>query len=620
MNPFHFIARFLRGTALLISLPLCGLAQAQTDHLGEFSKLPAHPRLLLTAGQEKLIQAKIENDKTAQKLHQALIAESDSLLTIAPVERIKIGKRLLDVSREALRRIFYLSYAYRITGQEKYLKRGEQEMLAIAAFSDWNPSHFLDTAEMTMGMAIGYDWMYDGLPPKSRDTIKAAIISKGVDTSIGEGKDGWSRETNNWNQVCNAGMSFGAIATFEDDPVKAKRVINRAINTVVRSMGEYGSDGAYPEGYMYWGYGTSFNVMLIAALDSAFATDFGLSAQPGFLQTANYLLHMAGPTGEPFNFSDSITFGEFHPAVFWFAQRQRDPSLIWFERNYLAQGDLKAERGIRLLPATMLWLGNQKMADVTPPSSLTYVGGDKTPVALMRTSWTDPNAIYVAMKGGSASNSHGHMDVGSFVMDANGVRWAMDFGMQNYESLESKNVDLWNMRQNSPRWDVFRLNNFAHNTLAVNGQLQRVEGMAKISDFSDAPQNMGATVDLSEIYKGQLKRAERRITIENQSQVRVRDALTAGDTAATVRWTMVTPATVKLLNAHQAELSKNGQTLIVQVDAPAEITLKTWSTDPVRDYDAPNPGTTLLGFEAKLAAGQAQDLIVRLIPNKPVVK
>ena len=30
-------------------------------------------------------------------------------------------------------------------------------MLAIAQFADWNPSHFLDVAEMTMGMAIGYD-------------------------------------------------------------------------------------------------------------------------------------------------------------------------------------------------------------------------------------------------------------------------------------------------------------------------------------------------------------------------------------------------------------------------------------------------------------------------------
>jgi hypothetical protein len=34
-------------------------------------------------------------------------------------------------------------------------------MLAAAAFSDWNPSHFLDVAEMTAALAIGYDWLYE---------------------------------------------------------------------------------------------------------------------------------------------------------------------------------------------------------------------------------------------------------------------------------------------------------------------------------------------------------------------------------------------------------------------------------------------------------------------------
>ena len=42
----------------------------------------------------------------------------------------------------------------------------------------------------------------------------------------------------------------------------------------------YGPDGGYPEGFGYWGYGTSFQVMLIAALESAFGTDNGGSPKP----------------------------------------------------------------------------------------------------------------------------------------------------------------------------------------------------------------------------------------------------------------------------------------------------------------------------------------------------
>ena len=53
------------------------------------------------------------------------------------------------------------------------------EMKAVAAFPDWNPSHFLDVAEMTNALAIGYDWLYDDLTPTDRATIRAAIVEAG---------------------------------------------------------------------------------------------------------------------------------------------------------------------------------------------------------------------------------------------------------------------------------------------------------------------------------------------------------------------------------------------------------------------------------------------------------
>ena len=128
----------------------------QTDHIGANFSLPNHPRILMFKGEEAAIKKTISSDKSWTKLQQAIIAESDRLLAVPPVERIQIGRRLLDKSREALRRLFFLSYTYRTTGDKKYVDRAEKEMLAIAAFTDWNPSHFLDVAEMTMALAIGF--------------------------------------------------------------------------------------------------------------------------------------------------------------------------------------------------------------------------------------------------------------------------------------------------------------------------------------------------------------------------------------------------------------------------------------------------------------------------------
>ncbi len=185
---------------------------------------------------------------------------------------------------------------------------------------------------------------------------------------------------------------------------------------------------------------------------------------------------MTGPSGYAFNYSDSGLSGELQPAMFWFAQKANNSSLRWVERSRLLNEAPKQPVRNRLLPAVMLWSNGIGMNDIKAPSPTFWVGEGRNPVALMRSSWSDSLAIYVGLKGGSPSVNHAHMDVGSFIMEADGVRWAMDFGMQNYESLESKGVDLWNSKQNSQRWQVFRYNNFVHNTLPINGGLQQVAG------------------------------------------------------------------------------------------------------------------------------------------------
>ncbi|MEJ7830224.1 MAG: heparinase II/III family protein, partial [Segetibacter sp.] len=270
----------------------------------------------------------------------------------------------------------------------------------------------------------------------------------------------------------------------------------------------------------------------------------------------------------------------------------------------------------RLLPAIMLWGGGMSIAKVSAPKSTMWVGQGKNPVALMRTSWTDSNAIYVAMKGGSVSVNHAHMDVGSFIMDANGVRWAMDFGSQEYESLESKGIQLFGRTQDAQRWTVFRLTNLVHNTLTINNEHQRVTGHASITSSSNKPSFMNAVTDITEVYKGQVAKAVRGVGIMNKQYVVVRDEIETLPSETTLRWTMLTPADVKITGANTAELTKNGKKLLLQVQEPATVTMKTWSTDPPHDYDAPNPGTMLVGFEVRLPANTKSAISVALIPAK----
>jgi hypothetical protein len=376
-------------------------------------------------------------------------------------------------------------------------------------------------------------------------------------------------------------------------------------------MADYGADGAYPEGYGYWEYGTTFNVLFLSAIEKLYGTDFGLTGSSAFLKTAGFQQNMTGTKFLCFNYADCGLGGGLSPAMFWFSSRLKDPSLLWNEKTYLERENPVHDR---ILPALMIWGRGIRISDVQPPKDLIWAGQGTTPVALMRTSWTDPNGIYVGFKGGTASSNHAHMDAGSFIMDADGVRWASDFGSQDYNSLETKGVDLWNRAQNSQRWQVFRYNNFAHNTLTIDNQFQMVDGKADLRSTSSSPDFINATADLSKIYKGQLAEAVRGVAIINKQYVVVRDEVKTLGKETTVRWTMLTTADVKL-SGNSIELKKAGKKLKLVVTEPAKVTLKTWSTVSKNDYDAANPGTTLIGFEVKVPANSTVALTVNLIPQ-----
>lgn len=579
------------------------------------SPIPGHPRLLLLKGEEEQIRQAIKTQRIWNEVHTEIIRQTDSIIATKPIERILFGVRLLAKSRYALHRIFNLSYAWRMTHDKKYLNRAEEELLAISNFSDWNPSHYLDVAEMTMAAAIGYDWLYNDLSEKSRKVIREAILTKGIATSFDSKYPNyrkWLSVTNNWNQVCNAGISFGALAIYESDPTLAEKVINRSVASIDIAMKDYDPDGAFAEGYTYWGYGTTFNIMFLSAIEKIFKTDFGLTKQKGFLKTAGYLEHIVGPTGKSFNYSDASEKAVLQPAPFWFASKLKDPSLLWNERIFLSKNRIK-ENSDRLLPAIIIWGKGIEMDKIAPPSARNWIGSGRNPVAFMRSSWTDPNAIFVGLKGGSPSVTHGHMDAGSFVMDADGVRWAMDFGFQEYTALELKNINLWADKQDGQRWEIFRYNNFSHNTLTIDNALQRVDGSAPVTGFGDDPQFTHAVTDITSSYKTLLSKAERGVAICNRKYVLVKDEIKTLDKETTVRWAMLTPADVKL-KGKTAELTKDGKKLTLVLRG-IEADFKTWATTPPREYDEPNPGTTLVGFEVKIPASASQSFEVFMLPG-----
>jgi hypothetical protein len=608
------IAASLAGLSMLLSQTRPAGAAERADVEARLKSAPkAHPRLFFDKAAEAPLRKEIEADPLLAKAFARVRAAADAVLDDPPVERVQIGRRLLDKSRRALGRVTHLAFAYRLTGEAKYLDRAKKEMLAAAAFADWNPSHFLDVAEMTAALAVGYDWLHGSLDADARATVKGAILEKGLKPSL-QIRGGWTTGTNNWNQVCHGGMILGALALLEDEPDLAAQIIARALDGLPHAMAEYKPDGAYPEGPGYWAYGTTYNVVLIAALESVLGTDFGLAGAEGFLKTPEYYVHVMGPTGLPFNYSDCGTGAGVSPAQFWFAARRKDPALLVHETRkleaLLAKPSVK--EADRFFPLLLVWSG--PVEGVRPPASRCWSGQGTTPIACFRSGW-EPGDAFVAVKAGSPSASHAHMDIGQFVMDADGVRWAEDLGMQDYNSLESQGIALWDRKQTGGRWTVFRLNTKSHSTLVVDGKDQLVEGRAPmVKVVPDGPMPR-ALVDLLPVYKGQLAAARRGVGLRADRSVLVQDEIRAADVKASVRWAMVTRAEVKADGA-AATLTRDGKTLTLRVLEPAGASLKLYPTDPPPSkHDAPNPGTRMVGFETPLEPGAAARLAVWLVPG-----
>ena len=198
------------------------------------AKLP-HPRLFASAGDFDAAKAYLTQTGTPNAYAaRRVIARADDLLDKPVLERKQIGKRLLDVSRKALYRLSHLAMAYRLTDERKYLERGERELKAVCAFSDWNPSHFLDVGEMTLAVAIGYDWLYDGLSDASRKEIAAGLNRLGL--QVGLQPHGWKKMTNNWGQVCRGGLIGAALALGDIHPEDAANMLEECVKGLPKSM------------------------------------------------------------------------------------------------------------------------------------------------------------------------------------------------------------------------------------------------------------------------------------------------------------------------------------------------------------------------------------------------
>ena len=520
------------------------------------------------------------------------------MLTIPPDVYIIGGVEhtLLDTSRDMEGRVFALAGVYRITGDKRYADRATQEMLAAAAFPDWYPTHFLDTGEMTATLGLGYDWLYSVLSPADRATIEHAIATKGIDPWLERIKSGDAihHEHNNWNQVCNGGESIGALAIADEDPARATAILDHAHAAIADIMKLFAPDGGFEEGPTYWLYATAYNLMYIDALNTALGTDFGVSNAEGFSSTGDYHIQADGPTYLLSNFGDAGMGGATPTAqMFWLARRFLKPVYAAHERDiarvtsslpgHAEHTDREHSRFALML---LLWSAQQsQMPHAKSSAQLPLVESfARVDQAYLRSAWDDPNAWYVGFKGGDAHASHGHLDLGSFVMDALGQRWASDLGSDSY------GLPGYFGRQ---RWTYYRMRTEGHNTLTIDAQNEDLDSKAPLTATGTKGKTLYSIADLSQTYKGKLTSWNRGVALIDKQRVLVQDEISPAQPVDVV-WNFHTFANVAIsADGRSATLTLKDATLHARILQPAGARFSTASTASAPPQE-PNPGLTNL--------------------------
>ena len=590
-------------------------AQQVRDRLATMPK--THPRLFINSSSAL---SRFRDDAGLCDEQRFLVARirqaADDVMGSKAPPRRQTGRRL-STGNTFTSRVIALSSAWQMFGERRYADRCREEMLSACAWSDWVPTHYLGVAEMLLGLAIGYDWCYDALGPDDRATILAAMKDKGFD-EIERQQSWWRKTNNNWGQVCWNGVTAAAIATAEDDPARAEALILEAVHALPRTFEPYAPVGAYPEGPGYWGYGTGRIVYLLAIWRSALGTDFGLADAPGFLHTGEYINALTGTSGFYFNYSDCGRSRRSADTLWWFAAQTGRTD--WLAREHAAlraatakwKETGKTEDVTGRFPALVLLWGRFPLVDAPSRLPLRYLSHGENPVAALRSGFT-PDASFLGVKGGMPKYNHGHMDVGSFVFDADGVRWAEDLGSQNCHSIEKLGTfTLFNMKQNSSRWDVFRLGNESHNLVVVGTNRQMVAGFANV-----VPAGLTTVqLDLASIYGPCVKSARRTFTLDRATRAAtVRDDFSGVAPGTPLRWQMVTSGTVESSEGNRLVLAQKGKRLFLHVETPKQVKWDVLELDkPVNPWDCTNKGFRRISFAVPAAADGTATISVTLAP------
>jgi hypothetical protein len=254
----------------------------------------------------------------------------------------------------------------------------------------------------------------------------------------------------NWNCVCNNGLTMASLAILGDDTSGyASQLLGLTVNNAKENCAfAVSSDGTWQESQYkslvifarpiltrplvaadYWYFGSTGFAEMASSLMTATGSDYDLlSVNSNFYKTGLFHMYGQGATSL-FNWGDNgpNKYTATANSLLFYANAYNQPQYALFQRDQHDSAD----------PWSMFWYNPQVSGAFWDGLPLDYAFDNSTDQWMsMRSSWTDGNALFVGIKAGTLQGhqTHNDLDVGDFVLDALGTRWAGELGDGDYLS------------------------------------------------------------------------------------------------------------------------------------------------------------------------------------------
>ena len=472
-----------------------------------------HPLLLADVGGVEALRARVAGERWEKSVRR-LLERADRLLE-EPIPQLtrslyddyfRTGRRRLFENPYHQRRkaVEDLTLAYVLTGKDAYLDRCRDYIWAIMEEFTWVvPAHArppfqpgrervvdLSSSGTAMLLADVWDLLHDDLDRETLEWMRHNILQRVLIPLRDHYDEQWwsKRYESNWCGVCNGNSGCALILVALDEPWSID-LLHKILASIDGFLSAADPDGAWVEGAGYWFYGFSRVIYFADLLAKVTDGRVDLLEDPRIKACVTFPVWTYLPPRSQVNFGDtgSTPSGSAYVDILYlFLRRYREPSVAWYIHQLERAGLLD---GLSL--RALLWEPVDAHVEPAPPRG-TFKWYRRIGVAIVRSSWDDPDAPVLAVKAGHNGEPHNHIDVGQFVYHCYGNSFICDLGVGVYDR------EYFSSR----RYENPVCGAEGHNLIFVNGRSQGVgkEYRGEIVSFERGEGWTMIKLDISKAY------------------------------------------------------------------------------------------------------------------------